>query len=130
MVARFGSHLRLDDIFECSGPDRTRGHPIQPSSREHDHRVYGGPWSPAAAAVSLGGNRDSISIMLRRTLSFRAELKRSEMAMEYPRRGCRSYIVGCFYTDTSGVPATLQFISEDLRRTESSGNASAVALSD
>ncbi len=56
-------------------------------------------------------------------------IKRSAMAMEYPWRGCRSYAVGCIHTAASGLPATFQFIPEDLRQTESSSDASAVALS-
>jgi hypothetical protein len=120
-----------DDFSECSGPDRARSHPLWQSRRENHRPVS---WGACSVRVSLahrtvGDYRDLATLLIRCALSLRAELKRSAVAMEYPRRGCRSHVMGCLYTAASGIPGALQLFAKDLWRTECSGHASAVALS-
>src|SRR5437588_8371477 len=94
MVAPFIYHVRADDFSEYSGPDRACRHRLWQSNREN-HRPA--PWSACTLRVSLadrtvGGYRDPAGLLILRALSFRAELKRSALAMEYSRCSCGSHL--------------------------------------
>src|SRR6184192_2418185 len=107
LVEDFNHCFRADDLAGNYGSDGAGSDAFRQPGRDDNQSSS---WLACShcclARHAMVGDSNTASRLIRLALSLRTKLKRSTVAMEYPRSGCGNFVVGGFDTAPSDLSAT------------------------